>query len=84
MNFFLPLVNPRDLLFILTNKDYEISVDPKIIKKAESLRFYGRKNEFPLDHMTALHELSALFGKDEIQQRYYFFEIVPFHSRRRC
>jgi hypothetical protein len=28
--------------------------------------------------MTALHELSALFGKDVIQQRYYFLKLFPF------
>jgi hypothetical protein len=28
--------------------------------------------------MTALHELSALFGKDEIQQCYYFLKLFPF------
>jgi hypothetical protein len=28
--------------------------------------------------MTALHELSALFGKDVIPQRYYFLKLFPF------
>jgi hypothetical protein len=68
----------------IKDKGYAFSVDPEIIKKAESSKFYGKKNEFPLEQMAALHELSAMFGKDEIHQRYYFFEIVPFHSRRRC
>jgi hypothetical protein len=62
----------------IKDKGYEFSVDPEIIKKAESFKFYGKKNEFSLEHMTALHELSALFGKDEIQQRYYFLKLFPF------
>jgi hypothetical protein len=28
--------------------------------------------------MTAFHKLSALFGKDEIQQCYYFLKLFPF------
>jgi hypothetical protein len=27
--------------------------------------------------MAALHELSTLFGNDEIQQRYYFLKLFP-------
>jgi hypothetical protein len=62
----------------IKDEGYEIRVDLEIIKKAESFKFYGKNNEFPLEHMTALHELSALFGKDEIQQRYYFLKLFPF------
>jgi hypothetical protein len=65
----------------IKNKVYEFSVDPEIIKRAGSFKFYGKKNEFPLEHMTALHELSALFGKDKIQQRYYFLKLFPFTMR---
>jgi hypothetical protein len=82
--FFPAASKSKGFAIYIKDKGYEISVDPEIIKKAESFKFYGKKNEFPLEHMTALHELSSLFGKDDIQQRYYFFEIVPFHSGRRC
>jgi hypothetical protein len=62
----------------IKDKGYEFSIDPELIKKAESFKFYGKKNEFPLEHIAALHELSALFGKNEIQQRYYFLKLFPF------
>ena len=33
----------------IKDKDYEFSVDPEIIEKAEKFKFYGRDNEFPLN-----------------------------------
>ena len=62
----------------IKDEDYKFSVDPEIIEKAEKVKFYGRDNEFPLEHITHLHELSVLFGKDEIHQRYYFLKLFPF------
>ena len=50
----------------------------EIIEKTEKFKFYGRDNEFPFDHIMALHDLSVLFGKDEIHQRYYFLKLFPF------
>jgi hypothetical protein len=40
----------------IKNKGYEFSIDPEITKKAESFKFYGKKNEFPLEHIAALHD----------------------------
>jgi hypothetical protein len=62
----------------IKDKDYEFSVDPKIIIKDENFKFYGKNNEFPFEHIAALHDLSVLFGKDEIQQGYYFLKLFPF------
>ena len=62
----------------IKDKDYEFSVDPEIIKKAEKFKFNGRDNEFPFEHIAVLHDLSVLFGKDEIHQRYYFLKLFPF------
>ena len=62
----------------IKDKDYEFSVDPEIIEKAEKYKFYGRDNEFPFEHIADLHDLSVLFGKDEIHQRYYFLKLFPF------
>lgn len=62
----------------IKDKDYEFSVDPEMIEKAEESKFYGREDEYPFEHMSDLHELSVLFGKDEISQRYYFLKLFPF------
>ena len=62
----------------IKDKDYEFSVDPEIIEKAEKFKFYGRDNEFPFEHIAVLHDLSVLFGKNEIHQRYYFLKLFPF------
>ena len=62
----------------IKDKDYEFSVDPEIIEKAEKYKFYGREDEFPFEHIAVLHDLSVLFGKDEIHQRYYFLKLFPF------
>jgi hypothetical protein len=53
-------------------------VDPEIIEKTEKVKFYGTDDDFPFEHITHLHELSVLFGKDDIHQRYYFLKLFPF------
>ena len=63
------------------NKYYEFSVDPEIIEKAEKFKFYGRDNEFPFEHIVVWHDLSVLFGRDEIHQRYYLLKLFPFTLR---
>jgi hypothetical protein len=62
----------------IKDKDYEFNVDPEIIEKAEKVKFYGRDDDFPFEHITHLHELSVLFGKDESHQSYYFLKLFPF------
>jgi hypothetical protein len=44
----------------------------------EASKFYGKEEEFPYEHLTNLNDLSCLFGKTEIQQRYYFFKLFSF------
>jgi hypothetical protein len=77
-DFFPAASKSNGFAIYIKDKGYEFSVDLEIIKKAKTFKFYGKSNEFPLEHMVALHELSALFGKDEIQQCYYFLKLSPF------
>ena len=44
----------------------------------ESNKFYGKDEEFPLEHLERLTELADLFGKTEIEKRYYFLKLFPF------
>jgi hypothetical protein len=57
---------------------YNFSVDPDIIKMVEDNKFYGKDEEFPTEHLGKLVELATVFGKDEIQQHYYFLKLFPF------
>jgi hypothetical protein len=57
---------------------YSFSVDPKIIKMVEDNKFYGKEEEFPSEHLSKLIDYATLFGKDEIQQHYYFLKLFPF------
>jgi hypothetical protein len=78
MNFFSAASKSNGSAIYIKDNGYEFSVDSEIIKKAESFEFYGKENDFTLEHIAVLHELSALFGKDEIQQCYYFLKLFPF------
>jgi hypothetical protein len=62
----------------IKDKDYEFNVDSEIIELVESSKFYGKEEEFPYEHLTNLNDLACLFGKTEIQQRYYFLKLFPF------
>jgi hypothetical protein len=69
LNEFFPTASKyNEPIIYIKDKDYEFCVDPKIIRKADNFKFYGKKNEFPIEHIAALHDLSVLFRKDEIQQ----------------
>ena len=81
--------SPRDDYFPVTDKMngsaikindkyYEFNIKPEFIERVEKSKFYGREDEFPFDHIADLHDLSVLFGKDEINQRYYFLKLFPF------
>jgi hypothetical protein len=67
-DFFPAASKSNEPTIYIKDKDYEFSVDPEIIRKAENFKFYGKKNEFPFEHIATLHDLSVYFGKDEIQQ----------------
>jgi hypothetical protein len=62
----------------IKDKDYEFYVDPKKIEKAEAIKFNGREDELPWEHLINLSELANVFGNTEIQKRYYFLKLFPF------
>ena len=45
----------------VTDKDYEFSVDPKIITLVESDPFYGLESETVVAHLTKLNDIATLF-----------------------
>ena len=51
----------------IKDKDYEFNVDPEKIEKAEAIKFYGREDELPWEHLINLTELANVFGNTEIQ-----------------
>ena len=55
----------------VTDKDYEFSVDPKIITLVESDTFYGYESEIVVAHLTKLNDIATLFTNDE-KSRYYY------------
>jgi hypothetical protein len=66
------------LAISIKDKDYEFTVDSEKIEMVEASKFYGKEEEFPYEHLTNLNDLSCLFGKTEIQQRYYLLILFPF------
>ena len=49
----------------VTNKDYELSIDPDIITLVESDPFYGLESETVVAHLTKLNDIATLFTNDE-------------------
>jgi hypothetical protein len=62
----------------IKDKDYEFDVNPKIIERVEASKFYGKDEEYPYDHLMNLDEIACVFGKNKIQQHYYFLKLFPF------
>ena len=62
----------------IKDKDYEFEVNPEIIERVEASKFYGKDEEHPYEHLMNLDDIACLFGKTEIQQRYYFLKLFPF------
>jgi hypothetical protein len=61
----------------INDKDYEFNVDPQKLEKSEAIKFNGRDDELPWEHLINLIELPSVFGNTEIQQRYYFLKLFP-------
>jgi hypothetical protein len=59
----------------IKDKDYEFNVDPEKLEKAEAIKFNGREDELPWEHLINLFELANVFGNTEIQKRYYFLNL---------
>ena len=62
----------------VTDKDYEFSVDPKIITLVESDPFYGLESEIVVAHLTKLNDITTLFTNDEKSRYLYILKIFPF------
>jgi hypothetical protein len=61
----------------IKDKDYEFTVDPEKIEKAEAIKFIGREDELPWEHLINFTELANVFGNTEIQQQSYFLKLFP-------
>ena len=62
----------------ITDKDYDFSVDPRIINLVESDPFYGYESETVVAHLTKLNDIATLFTKDEKTRYYYILKLFPF------
>ena len=69
---------PYESAIYIKDKDYEFNVDTEIIEIIESNKFYGKYEEFPVEHLERLTKLADLFGKNEVEKRYYFLKLFPF------
>ena len=48
-----------------TDKDYEFSVDPKLITLVESDPFYSYESETVVAHLTKLNDIATIFAQEE-------------------
>ena len=62
----------------VTDKDYDLSVDPNIITLVESDPFYGYESETIVAHFTKLNDIATLFTNDEKTHYYYILKLFPF------
>ena len=70
--------NEFELAIYIKDDDYNFSIDTEIIKMVEDNKFYGKDEDFSYEHVAGLEDISQLFGKNEIQQHYYFLKLFPF------
>ena len=62
----------------VTDKDYELSIDPDIITWVEFDPFYGYESETVVAHLTKLNDIATLFTNDERTCYFYILKIFPF------
>ena len=62
----------------ISDKDYDFSVDPKIITLVESDPFYGYESETVVAHLTKLNDIATLFTNDEKTRYYYILKLFTF------
>ena len=62
----------------VTDKDYELSVDPEIITLVESDPFHGLEFETIVAYLTKLNDIATLFTHDDKSRYYYILKIFPF------
>jgi hypothetical protein len=62
----------------VTDKGYEFSVDPELIKLVESDPFHGYKTKTVVAHLTKLNDIATLFTHEEKICHYYILKLFPF------
>ena len=60
------------------DKDYDFSVDPKLITLVESDPFYGYESETVVAHLTKLNDIATLFTHDKKSRFLYILNIFSF------
>ena len=62
----------------ISDKDYELSVDPELITLVEFDPFHGYETETVVAHLTKLNDIATLFTNDEKIRYYYILKLFPF------
>ena len=62
----------------ICNKDYDFSVDPKLITLVESDPFHGYEYETVVADLTKLNDIATLFTHDERTRYYFILKLFPF------
>ena len=62
----------------VTHKDYEFSVDPKLITLVESDPFHGYESEAVVANLTKLSDIATLFAHEKNIHYYYILNLFPF------
>ena len=62
----------------ISAKDYEFSIDLKLINLVESDPFYGYESETVVAHLTKLNDIATLFAHEEKIRYYYILKLFPF------
>jgi hypothetical protein len=52
-------------LIFVTDKDYEFSIDPELIKLVEFDPFHGYETETVVAHLTKLNDIATLFAHEK-------------------
>ena len=62
----------------VTDRDYELSVDPELITLVESDPFHGYESETVMAHLTKLNDIATLFAHEKKIRYYYILKSFPF------
>jgi hypothetical protein len=74
-----PIASKDDepIIFIKASA-YEFSIKTEAIEWVEKRKFHGRDDEYHAEHIVMLHDISNLYGNDEVPKHYYFLKLFPF------
>src|SRR3954464_13969811 len=67
---------------LITDPDYDFSLELSLISTVEADPFYGRENDDAIEHLTKLTELGSLFTTDERIRNFYVTKLLPFSLKR--